>query len=89
MKMRNDDIRKITEIKQYLFDPPVSFKLHEYALRHIRDATTILSAYSEAEDVKNYLIGLYKEIGAKTIPTKQLKNLLKQAGFQISRLTNK
>jgi hypothetical protein len=89
MKMRNDDVRKITEIKQYLLDPPVSFKLHEYALRHIQNATTVLSAYPEAEDVKRYLTGLYKEIGDKNIPPEQLRNMLKQAGIQISRLTNK
>jgi hypothetical protein len=89
MKMRNDDIRKITEIKQYLLDPPVSFKLREYALQHMQNATTVLSAYPEAEDVKNYLGDLLEEIEAKNIPPEQLRNLLKQAGIQISTLTNK
>ena len=89
MKMRNDDIRKITEIKQYLLDPPVSFKLHEYVIQRIQEAATVLSAYPEAENVKNYLLDLYEQLKTKSMLQEELRNKLKQAGIQISRLTNK
>lgn len=89
MKMRNDDVRKITEIKQYLLDPPVSFKLHEYVVQRIQDAAAVLSAYPEAENVKHYLLDLHEQIKTKSIPQEELRNKLRQAGIQISRLTNK
>ena len=40
MKMLNNDVKKITEIKQYLLDPPVSFKLYDYALIYLNDANS-------------------------------------------------
>jgi hypothetical protein len=89
MKMRNEDVRKITEIKQYLLDPPVSFKLHEYVIQHIQAAVTVLSAYPEAENVKNFLIDLHQQLETKSIPQEELRNKLKQAGIQISGLTSK
>jgi hypothetical protein len=89
MKMRNDDIRRITEIKQYLLDPPVSFKLHEYVIQHIHAAITVLSVYPEAENVKKFLIDLNEQLETKNIPQEELRNKLKQAGIQISRLTSK
>lgn len=87
--MRNEDIRKITEIKQYLLDPPVSFKLHEYAIKQVHGAVAVLSAYPDAESVKNYLLDLQQQLETKSISPEQLRTMLKQAGIQISRLTNK
>lgn len=51
MKMRNDDLKKITGIKQYLLDPPVTFKLYDYALNYVEDAIAVLSTYPNAADV--------------------------------------
>lgn len=49
--MRNDDLKKITGIKQYLLDPPVTFKLYDYALNYVEDAIAVLSTYPNAADV--------------------------------------
>ncbi len=89
MKMRNDDTRRITEIKQYLLDPLISFKLHEYAIKHILDAVAVLAPYPEAENVRNYLSDLQQQLEKNSILQEEIRNKLKQAGMQISRLTNK
>ncbi len=87
--MRNDDIRTITEIKQFLLDPPVSFKLKDYASKHVQDAADLLSAYAEAAAVQNYLLDLHEQLETNSISQEELRNKLKEAGIQISRLTNK
>jgi hypothetical protein len=89
MKLRNEDIRKITEIKQYLLDPPVSFKLYDYALDYLQSAINILTAYPDANDTNTYLKNLFEQLSNKTIEQTELRNTLKQAGIEISRLTNK
>jgi hypothetical protein len=55
MKMNNNDLKKITVVKQYLLDPPASFKLYEYALVYLKDAVDILASYPEAKDTITYL----------------------------------
>jgi len=89
MKLRNEDIRKITEIKQYLLDPPVSFKLYDYALDYLQNAIQILAAYPDANDTNTYLKNLLEQLNNKAIEQTELRNTLKQAGIEISRLTNK
>ena len=89
MKMRNDDVKKITEIKQYLLDPPASFKLYDYALIYLQDAIDVLEAYPDASETNDYLKNLLEQLNNKTINQSDLRNALKQAGIQLSRLTNK
>jgi chromosome condensin MukBEF ATPase and DNA-binding subunit MukB len=88
MKMRNDDLKKITEIKQYLLDPPVSFKLYDYAIVYLQDALNVLSAYTKAEDTIVYLQHLLEQLQNKTVPQDELRGALKEAGKKISRLTS-
>ena len=87
--MRNDDLKKITEIKQYLLDPPVSFKLYDYALTYLNDAISILNDYPAAKDASNYLQNISLEIENKNLSTDELRKALKDAGIKISTLTNK
>ena len=87
--MRNDDVKKITEIKQYLLDPPVSFKLYDYALIYLQDAINVLELYPDASETTTYLKYLLEQLNNKTIDPGDLRNALKQAGIQLSRLTNK
>ena len=87
--MRNDDVKKITEIKQYLFDPPVSFKLYDYAPTYLRDAITILNNYPEAKETIDYLKTLAEQFETKQIEQANLRRTLKDAGVEISKLTNK
>jgi hypothetical protein len=88
MKMRNDDLKKITEIKQYLLDPPVSFKLYGYAIVYLQDALNVLSAYTKAEDTIVYLQRLLQQLQNKTVPQEDLRSVLKEAGKKISLLTS-
>ena len=88
MKMRNEDLKKITEINQYLFDPPVSFKLYDYAIVYLQDALNVLSAYIDAEDTIVYLQHLLEQLQNKTMPQEELRGALKEAGKKISRLTS-
>ena len=89
MKMRNDDVKKITEIKQYLLDPPATFKLYDYALSYLKDAINVLEIYPDANEINIYLKKLLEQLNNKTIDQSELRNVLKQAGIKISRLTNK
>jgi hypothetical protein len=89
MKMRNDDLKKITEIKQYLLDPPVSFKLYDYALGYVQNAITVLIAYPNAANIVEYLQNTLQQLQSKTIPQEALRSTLIDAGKEISRLTSK
>ena len=89
MKMRNEDVKKITEIKQYLLDPPISFKLYDYALVYVQDAINVLTAYTESADTTAYLKTLLEQLNNKTILQENLRETLIQAGIKLSRLTNK
>ena len=89
MKMRNDDLKKITEIKQYLLDPPVTFKLYDYAINYAEDALTVLTAYPNAKDVTAYLQDLVEHLKSRSILQDELRGRLKEAGIKISKLTSK
>ncbi|HEX5150387.1 MAG TPA: hypothetical protein VFW07_03000 [Parafilimonas sp.] len=89
MKMRNDDLKKITEIKQYLLDPPVTFKLYDYALNYVADAIKVLAEYAGAEDTTGYFQNLKEQLENRSMPQEELRGRLKEAGIQISKLTSK
>lgn len=89
MKMQNDDLKKITEIKQYLLDPPASFKLYDYAIGYVQNAIAILEVYPGAADTVSLLQNLLEQLQNKIIPQQELKSRLKEAGRNISHLTNK
>jgi hypothetical protein len=89
MKMRNEDLKKITEIKQYLFNPPASFKLYDYAPTYLRDAVAVLNNYPAAKDIADYLQNLAEQFENKTINAEELHSTLKEAGMQINKLTNR
>ena len=89
MKMRNEDVKKITEIKQYLLDPPVSFRLYDYALVYVQDAINVLTAYNDAADTNTYLKNLLEELNSKIISQENLRETLIQAGIKLSKLTSK
>jgi hypothetical protein len=89
MKMRNEDLKKITVIKLYLLDPPTSFKLYDYALTYLQDAIGVLSAYPDAKSIVAYLEELIVQLNNKEIDQSGLRSTLKEAGIKISALTNK
>ena len=89
MKMKNDDLKKITEIKQYLLDPPISFKLNEYALGYLQNAIKVLAAYPKTENIIQDFKILIAQIEDKQVERADLRNALKQAGIKLSKLTNK
>ncbi|HVX26463.1 MAG TPA: hypothetical protein VHB70_08990 [Parafilimonas sp.] len=88
MKLRNEDVRKITQIKQYLLDPPVSFKLYDYAITYVNEAITVLNQYPTAQSLVTYLQQLLQQLNDKTIAQEDLRKTLKQAGIQISKITS-
>lgn len=89
MKMRNEDVKKITEIKQYLLDPPMSFKLYDYALNYLNDAVTVLKNYPAANNVIDYLQENLVQFENKTISQEDLRKTLKDVGIKLSQLTSK
>ena len=89
MKMKNDDLKKITEIKQYLLVPPVSFKLCDYAIAYLQNAISVLTAYPDASTTIEGLQQTLQQLRDKNIATEDLRSELKEAGKKISGLTNK
>jgi len=89
MKLRNNDLKKITEIKQYLLDPPVSFKLYDYAVVYLQNAIAVLMAYPNTQNVITYLESLVIQLQSKEIEQNKLRSTLKEAAIKISQLTNK
>lgn len=89
MKMSNDDLKKITEIKQYLLDPPATFKLYEYALNYVADAIAVLKEYAAAEDTTHHFQGLKEQLESRSVSQDELRWKLREAGIKISQLTSK
>ncbi|HEY2727745.1 MAG TPA: hypothetical protein VGI61_11265 [Parafilimonas sp.] len=89
MKMRNEDVKKITEIKQYLLNPPASFRLYDYAPTYLRNAITVLNNYPEAKDTINYLQNLAEQFDNKQIDQADLSKTLTEAGIEINKLSNR
>lgn len=86
--MRNDDLKKITEIKQYLLDPPASFKLYDYAVGYMEEAIAVLNNYPETAGSVQRFQQLLSQLRDRSIPPEGLRAELKQAGATISRLTS-
>ena len=86
--MNNNDLKKITEIKQYLLDPPATFRLSQYALAYLQDAVTVLTAYPKANNVMDEFKNLIGQLENKKIAQVELRSTLKQAGIRISYLTS-
>ena len=87
--MRNEDVKKITEIKQYLLDPPISFKLYDYALTYLNDVIIVLNQYPNANDVVTYVQQLLEKLNNKEVVQEDLRKTLIQAGIELSKLTSK
>ena len=89
MKMKNEDLKKITEIKQYLLDPPVSFKLGVYATAYLQNAIDLLTAYPEAASTVENLQQALQQLRLNNIATGNLRSTLQELGKQLSSLTNR
>jgi hypothetical protein len=48
MKLNNQDVTRLTEIRIYFRDPPYSFKLAGYALLQVDESIAILKKYPAA-----------------------------------------
>lgn len=87
MKMNNEHVKKITQIKQYLFDPPVSFKLNDYAISYLEDAIAVMTPYPyAASTIENLKLTLHA-LQHKTIASGDLRKELLEAGKKLSNLT--
>ncbi len=89
MKMKNEDLKKITEIKQYLLDPPVSFKLGVYAMAYLQNAIDLLTAYPEAASTVENLQQTLQQLQLNNIAAGNLRSTLQEMGKQLSSLTNR
>jgi len=90
MKINNSDLIKLTEIKQYFLDPPVTFKLPLYAIEKISEVSSILDKYSLSDaEVGLFVNGLKERIQNERPSQTELKNALIKAGRMIGNLNNK
>jgi len=87
MKIRNDDLGKLNELKLDLLSPPYSFRLSSIASRYINDAINIISKYAEEN---NAYIQELKELKLNIESTSDmpaLKELCKRAAIVITNFT--
>ena len=90
MKMNNNDLVALTEIKLYFLDPPVSFRLHKHAVQKIDECLVILSHYDLRDaEVIGYLQDIKQEIAEKSPSLPQLRAELIKAGQMIGNLNNR
>ena len=90
MKISNTDLIQLTEIKQYFFEPPLTYKLPVYACEHIVKAITILRKYPfvKKEDIA-FLETIGKQMEEKSLRANDIKEKLREAGKRIASLSNK
>ena len=89
MKMKNEDLKKITLLKQYLFNPPASFKLNDYAISYLQDAIAVITPYPYAASTIENLEQTLHALQDKTIALGDLRKELLEAGKKLSNLTNR
>lgn len=89
MKMKNEDLKKITTIKQYLLDPPVSFKLNDYAINYLQDAIAVITQYAGAGTTIESLQETLQALLDKNIASADLRKELRETGKKLSCLTNR
>lgn len=88
--MNNNDLIKLTEIKQYFLDPPVTFKLPRYASEKLDESLLILEKYRlQNDDLVDYLAGLKLRIASQEPTNNELKTALIKAGRMIGDLNNR
>ena len=56
MKIRNDDLGKLNELKLDLLSPPYSFRLSAIAMGYINDTIGIIRKY--ANENNSYILGI-------------------------------
>ena len=87
MKIRNDDLGKLNELKLDLLSPPYSFRLSAIAAGYINSTIEIVRKYT---DENNPYIGELREIKAAIESTSDmatLKELCKRAAMIIINFT--
>ncbi|BAV09714.1 hypothetical protein FLA_5767 [Filimonas lacunae] len=90
MKISNSDIVRLTEIKQYLLEPPHSFKLYKESLQLIEESTAILAKYSfiEASFVDSFDV-LKEEVREYEKDPVNLRSTLVKTGKLLGGLFNR
>jgi hypothetical protein len=87
MKIRNDDLTKLNELKLDLLSPPYSFRLHAIAADYVNKTIVIIRKY--VNENNNYLVEL-KELKAtieSTLDMSVLKELCKRGAMIITSFT--
>lgn len=86
MKLNNQDVTRLTEIRVYFREPPYSFKLSGYALSQVEESIAILRKYPATPisllEKMEVFIGLFQS-SEKNIPAtmeymKQFATLLNE-----------
>ena len=88
MKIRNDDLGKLNELKLDLLSPPYSFRLSAIAMGYINDTIGIISKYA---DENNSYIQELKELEftiESTSDMATLRELCKRAAIVITNFTH-
>lgn len=90
MKINNADLVKLTEIKQYFLEPPLTFKLHYYAFEHLTTAIDLLDKYDLLKEHDKLRLMLLKtQVENKSISLQDLRKQLDITGMFISSLTSR
>lgn len=87
MKIRNDDLGKLNEIKLDLLSPPYSFRLSSIASKYINDTISIISKYTDEDASYIQELKQLKVAVESTSDMPALKELCKQVAIIITNFT--
>jgi hypothetical protein len=62
MKIRNEDLKALTEIKQYFLDPPHTFRLYSFAIPKAEEALKLVEKYPKLKPMQDSLYQAFTEI---------------------------
>lgn len=84
MKITNQDIIRLAEIKSYFLDPPYTFRINSYAMPQVDEAINIVKKYtfispvllSQMEDTRQLLEGSESDVNATRVHMRSFAILL-------------
>ena len=87
MKIRNDDLGKLNELKLDLLSPPYSFRLNSIASGYIDSTIEIISKYSDDNSLHIEELKQLKTSIEATSDMSTLRELCKRAAIIITNFT--
>ena len=80
MKIKNEHLKQLTEIKQYFLDPPHSFKLYTYAIPKAEEAMLIVQQYTKLQPMLTSMEQTFSQMKEMQTAPDQLRKTMIEFG---------